>query len=57
MKESIYPDFCSYDGKWMYRVMKDGTKTQMPGCHDALDLRQVDHIRFPDGTTLPVPKP
>ena len=56
-KEYIYPDFYSYDGKWMYAVMKDGTKTQMLGYHDALDLSQVDHILFPDGTTLPVPNP
>lgn len=56
-KEYIYPDFYSYDGKWMYAVMKDGTKTQMLGYHDALDLSQVEHILFPDGTTLPIPNP
>lgn len=56
-EEYIYPDFYIYNGKWMYAVMKDGTKTQMVGYHDALDLSQVDHILLPSGTTLPVPNP
>lgn len=53
----VYPDFYVFNGQCMYAVMKDGSKIQMYGRFDDLDITQVDHILFPDGTTLPVPNP
>lgn len=49
------PDFYTFNHQRMYAVMKDGTKFEMLGFHDEMDLNQVDHIVFPEGTILPVP--
>lgn len=60
-EEYISPDFYTYkygNNYNTYAVMKDGTKIEMLSNlsgHAELDLTQVDHVVFPDGTILPVP--
>lgn len=53
--EKNTPDFYTFNYQCMYAVMKDGTKIEMLGFHDEMDLNQVDHVIFPDGTILQVP--
>ena len=56
------PDFYCYryeNNYNTYAVMKDGTRIALLGSlapHDEIDLSQVDHIIFPDGTILKVPE-
>lgn len=50
------PDFYFFNRQKMYAVMKDGSEIEMLGSHDEIDLNQVDHIVFPDGTILKVPE-
>lgn len=57
-------DFSFLNGQPMFVVMKDGSQIQL--CYTSssvyetdisIDLDQVDHIAFADGTKLPVPTP
>ena len=54
--EKNAPDFYFFNHQKMYAVMKDGTEIEMLGSHDEMDLNQVDHIVFPEGTILKVPE-
>ena len=56
------PDFYCYryeNNYNTYAVMKDGTRIALLSSlapHDEIDLNQVDHVIFPDGTILKVPE-
>ena len=58
ISEDKFADFLSFTGASSYAVMKDGSRVEIMNKKfvKPIDLNQVDHILFADGTKLTVPQ-